>query len=330
MYINITDSETADNKGSSSGLVHYLDKENRTDLAKQPEHWFNHERTNILSEEVRPAIDNNIAKLGKVDAKFFLVNISPSQKEIAWLKEQYGEAGVKEQLKAYTASVMDEYARNFRRPGIESGKDLLWFGKLENYRYYSHKDPEVKQGLKKRGERKDGEQTHLQIIVSRKDITNKIKLSPMNNSKGRNTKHSKKMGQFDRSAFKASGERLFDSKFDFERGLTETFRYANAQKNGGLGERIALQTEKRGDESAKRSRPAAQQSKKTTYKQPFLLEKNKPSVSLLEREPKCNMPGLLTLASDQLLHSLLDTPLKGDGAPLLPRKKDKKRKGMGL
>ncbi len=150
MYINITDSETADNKSSSGGLVHYLDKKNRTDVSKQPEYWFNQERSDILSDEVRPAIDNNIAKLSKTDAKFFLINISPSQKEIAYLKEQYGEAGTKEQLKAYAASVMDEYAKNFKRPGIESNKDLLWFGKLENYRYYSHKDSEVKQGLKKR------------------------------------------------------------------------------------------------------------------------------------------------------------------------------------
>jgi hypothetical protein len=233
MYINITDTETADNKGSSGGLVHYLDKENRTDVTKQPEYWFNQERSNILSDEVRPAIDNNIAKLSKADAKFFLVNISPSQKEIAYLKERYGEDGAKEQLKAYAASIMDEYARNFKRPGIESGKDLLWFGKLENYRYNSHKDPEVRQGLKKGGERKDGEQMHIQVIVSRKDITNKIKLSPMNKSKGKNSEYSKKIGQFDRSAFKASGERVFDEKFGFERGLTETFRYANAQKKGG-------------------------------------------------------------------------------------------------
>ena len=100
MYINITDSETADNKGGSSGLVHYLDKENRTDITKQPEYWFNQERSNILSDEVRPAIDNNIAKLSKTDAKFFLVNISPSQKEIIYFKEQYGEDGAKAQLKA--------------------------------------------------------------------------------------------------------------------------------------------------------------------------------------------------------------------------------------
>src|SRR5476651_2703385 len=154
MYINITDSETADNKGSSGGLVHYLDKENRTDVTKQPEYWFNNERGDILSDEVRPALDNNIAKLSKPDAKFFLVNISPSQKEIAYLKEKYGEDGAKEQLKAYATSVMDEYALNFKRPGIDSNKDLLWFGKLENHRYYSHKDPEVKQSMKKRGERK--------------------------------------------------------------------------------------------------------------------------------------------------------------------------------
>lgn len=333
MYINITDSEAADNKGSSGGLVHYLDKENRTDVTKQPEHWFNHKRTNILSDEVRPAIDNNIAKLSKVDAKFFLVNISPSQKEITYLKERYGEAGAKEQLKAYAASIMDEYARNFKRPGIESSKDLLWFGKLENYRYYSHKDPEVKQGIKKRGERKDGEQMHIQIIVSRKDITNRIKLSPMNKSKGKNTEHSKKMGQFDRSAFKASGERVFDEKLGFERGLTETFRYANTQKKGSLEQRIALHTEKRGRESAKRSRPAEQQQgRRTTLEQPpvSLLEKSKPLGSLLEKEAKNNLPDLLSQASDNLLQSLLGNPNKGDGAPLLPRKKGKRRKGMGL
>jgi hypothetical protein len=171
MYINITDSETADNKGGSGGLVHYLDKENRTDINRQPEYWFNHERSNILSEEVRPAIDHNVAKLSKMDAKFFLVNISPSQKEITYLKAQYGEDGAKAQLKVYATSVMDEYARNFKRPGIESSKDLLWFGKVENYRYYSHKDPEVKQGLKKRGERKEGEQIHLQIGKGRLDIS---------------------------------------------------------------------------------------------------------------------------------------------------------------
>lgn len=268
MYINITDSETADNKGSSGGLVHYLDKENRLDKEKAPEYWFNHKQNDILSQDAQTALDHNIAKLSKTDAKFFLINISPSQKEIAWLKEKYGDLGAPEQLKAYAVSVMDEYARNFKRPGIESGNDLLWFGKLEKHRYYSHKDPEVKQGLKKRGERKPGEQMHVQVIVSRKDITNKIKLSPMNKSRGKNAEHSKKLGQFDRSAFKASGEYLFDQKFDFERGLTETFRYANAQKKGNLEDRLALRAEKRSREIADQLRPDNKKQQQAIQQQP--------------------------------------------------------------
>jgi len=261
MYINITDSETADNKGSSSGLVHYLDKENRADKEKHPELWFNQDRSNINSFEAMQALDNNVAKLMRTEAKFFLINISPSQKEIAWLKEHYGEQGAKEQLKAYAVKMMDEYALNFKRPGINSSKDLLWFGKLENHRYYSAKDPEVKQGLKKRGERKEGEQMHIQVVVSRKDITNKIKLSPMNNSKGRNAAHAQKMGQFDRSAFKQTGETVFDRQFHFERGFADTFRYANEQKKGTLEQRLALHSEKRRQETTQQNRPAAKQQK---------------------------------------------------------------------
>jgi hypothetical protein len=58
---------------------------------------------------------------------------------------------------------------------------------------------------------------HIQVIVSRKDITNGIKLSPMNNSRGGNAAHSQKVGQFDRTAFKQKGEELFDQQFDFDR-----------------------------------------------------------------------------------------------------------------
>jgi len=293
MFINITNSETADNKGSSSGLVHYLDKENRMNTDNVPEMWFNQERRTIPSYEPIQAIDNNIAKLSKTDAKFFLINISPSQKEIAWLKEQYGGDGTKQQLKIYAAKVMDEYARNFKRPGIDSCKDLLWYGKLENYRYYSHKDKEVQQGLRKRGERKPGEQMHIQVIVSRKDITNKIKLSPMNNSKGRNSEHSRRMGQFDRSAFKQSGEQLFDEQFKFDRGLGDTFAYANAKKKGSLEQRVAIQSQWR----------------------------NKPSITYKAQQQSQHVPPI----APAILQTL--TKPTQEAAPRIPVKKKKKRNG---
>ena len=240
MFINISDSKEAANKGSSSGLVHYLEKENRLDKKNEPEYWFNGREVKIDPYFVMEAIDNNIAKLGKADAKFFLINISPSQKEIAFLREQYGDDGVKDQLKGFAVRVMDAYAQNFKREGVNSHEDLVWFAKLENYRYYNYNDAEVKQGNKKRGDRKEGEQLHVQVIVSRKDATNTIKLSPMNTSRGKNEEHSKKMGQFDRVAFKQCGETLFDELFEFDRQLKDTMAYVNAQKNGSLNERLEM------------------------------------------------------------------------------------------
>lgn len=242
MFINISDSREAANKGSSSGLVHYLEKENRLDKKNEPEYWFNGNQVSVDAYDVMRAIDSNIAKLGKADAKFFLVNISPSKKEIAFLREQFGDDGVKGQLKGFAVRVMDAYAKNFKRESINSHEDLVWFAKLENYRYYNYNDPEVKQGIKKRGDRKEGEQLHVQVIVSRKDASNTIKLSPMNTSRGRNGEHSKKMGQFDRVAFKQSGESLFDSLFEFDRQLKDTMAYANAQKNGSLEDRLKMET----------------------------------------------------------------------------------------
>jgi hypothetical protein len=95
--------------------------------------------------------------------QILLVNISPSQRELNHLIENYGRAQTKKLLKDYAALVMDEYARNFNGPNIKDSNDLVWFAKLENYRYYTHEDKEVKQGLKERGEHKPGEQMHVQV-----------------------------------------------------------------------------------------------------------------------------------------------------------------------
>ena len=240
MFINISDSKEAANKGSSGALVHYLEKENTFAKIKEPEYWFNGREIKIDPYQVMRTIDGNVAKLGKADAKFFLINISPSQKEIKFLREQYGEVGVQDQLKGFAVRVMDEYAKNFKREGVNSHEDLVWFAKLEHNRYYSYKDPDVKNGTKKHGEIKSGDQLHVQVIVSRKDATNLIKLSPMNTSRGKNEEHSKKMGQFDRVAFKQCGESLFDKLFEFDRQLKDTMTFANAQKNGSLAERLQI------------------------------------------------------------------------------------------
>lgn len=299
MFINISASETGNNKGSSAQLVHYLDKENRLFPEQETGHWFNGKESHIDSYVVKRSIDRNIAKLSAYDAKFFLVNISPSQKEIVHLKMLEG-LGTKEELKAFAIKIMDEYARNFRRPGIKSNEDLLWFGKLENHRYYSAKDKEVKNGTVKRGDAKPGEQMHIQVIVSRKDITNSIKLSPMNNSRGGNLEHSKKIGQFDRVAFKASGEKVFDEMFNYQRQISERFTYANTQKNGNLEERLAMAGQK---------------------------DKQKKVQAASAQEQISNVsPQLLAEPSDNLLDLLLARPEFDPVSPALRSRKRKKRK----
>lgn len=301
MFINITDSEKGNNKGSSGQLVHYLDKEQR--LFDAPEQlWFNGNAIDIASFEVGTAIDNNVAKLMKTDAKFFLINVSPSHKELHHLINKFGELKSRQQLKDYAIKVMDEYARNFHRPGVESHKDLLWFAKLEHHRYYSFRDKEVKSGEVKAGTTKPDDQWHIQIIVSRKDITNKIRLSPMNKSRGKNLIHSKKLGQFDRTAFKQSGEVLFDSLFNFDRKLGDTFKYLNTQKNGSHQDQIAMNI------------------KQEEVKRPKQIKAG--------RGFKLEIPGLaIRHKKASMLESLLQ-PVQ-DYSTLMPRKGKKKKKQKG-
>ncbi len=244
MHINITVGEIGNNKGSCAALVNYLEKENREKEnglpTLHPEYWFNEQSQHIQAYRVKMAIDKNIARLGGNDAKFYLLNISPSQKELAHLRERNPGFDLNTLLKSYAVKIMDEYARNFHRIGVNRANDLLWFGKIEKHRRYSYKDKEVKSGQRRKGELQPGDQWHIQIIISRKDKSNLIKLSPLNNSRGRNATHAQKMGQFDRKTFAMSGERIFDELFNYQRALSESFHFANTIKNGSQEDRMTI------------------------------------------------------------------------------------------
>ena len=136
----------------------------------------------------------------------------------------------------------------------------MYFGKLENHRYYTYKDEEVKSGHAKKVEHKPGEHMHVQIIVSRKDASNNcIKLSPLNNSRGKNQAHSLKVGQFDRTAFKQSAEKRFDKIFGYERELKETFKYANTLKHGDYEQRLEMKEKRQEEQIVKQERQQSHQ-----------------------------------------------------------------------
>ena len=139
-----------------------------------------------------------------------------------------------------------------KRPLTE--KDLLWYGKVEMSRTYKHNDKiilENQRNLKEQkgnlhrnskgeiikvGDLKEGNQYHIHVVVSRHDKTmetprNKISLSPLANHKESNMSNGAKVG-FDRNNFIQNSETIFDSKFNYNRPLDQSYEsYKNHSKS---------------------------------------------------------------------------------------------------
>ena len=160
-------SGTYANAGGSSALIHYLQHE---DLARMkqgaaPEPFFNQEKDYIRSQEVIYRLDHNKAQLGKSDAKFYSITVSPSEKELRHLGET--KANQAQALKDYIRqALMPAYAANFKK-GL-GAEDILYYAKVHH----------------ERNQETGKEDMHAHIIVSRKDISNKLKLSPATNHRG--------------------------------------------------------------------------------------------------------------------------------------------------
>lgn len=186
------------NAGSCTGLVKYLIKEDE-DRGIEKEFFFNHESDQVSSAQVINTIDNLRSGVGKKEVKFYSLIISPKEQELATINNSVSE------LKKYTRKVMEEYAANFN--GLNKvkkvqAKDLAYFAKIEFNRYYKGTDEEVKQKRAKINDKKPGNNMHVHLIVSRKDKTNKIKLSPQANNKK----------LFHIEGFKLKGCYLFDKE----------------------------------------------------------------------------------------------------------------------
>ncbi len=161
-----------DNKGSCARLVNYLAHEAKPQGKEVA--YFNGSRDNLTATEVTAAIDGNCKGLRREDAKFYSLVISPSADE---LKHIGNDA---EKLKAYTRQVMENYAQNFQfRDGKKlRGEDLVWFATFHQGREYNGLDKLVREGTAKAGVAKSGLQTHIHVIVSRRDGAQKITLTP--------------------------------------------------------------------------------------------------------------------------------------------------------
>lgn len=213
MIIKISNKNIYANKNSCIDLISYLQNEDieRMKDGKEPEPFFNHEQDKVSAKEVTFKIDNNKTKLCKSDAKFYVIVISPSTEELATMgaTKEAQAAAMKDYIRT---EVMPQYANGFNK-GVKSN-DLLYYGKIH---------------YKRRGKKKENLYAH--IIVSRKDRSNKIKLSPLTNHTGKKNCGNVK-GGFDRSGFFQACEERFDRHFGYDRDVKESFEYCNAIKNG--------------------------------------------------------------------------------------------------
>ena len=232
------------NGGSCSALVGYLQHEDLEILkaGKKQELFFDQARDNIRGQEVIKRIDANRGQLGKTDAKFYSVIFSPSVKELLHLSQGDPEEQ-SEKLRTYVRrEAMMEYAAGFGK-GL-SADDILYFGKV----HYE------------RGSKGQENQLHVHLIVSRKDMSNKKKLSPMTNHRG--TEKGAVKGGFNREAFVSGIENRFDKSTGYAREMSESFAYCKSVKSGDLSE-LLEQVEFRVAQEKK----AAQEAEKIVIKQ---------------------------------------------------------------
>ena len=216
---------TYNNAGSSRQLANYLEHEDLERMEKgiYTESFFNLTDDNIYKSKVVKEIDTNIGQLLKTDAKFYAIHVSPSEKELRAMGNTEQEQA--EAMKCYIREVfIPEYAKNFNKELSEA--DIKFYGKIHFDR--SRSDNELNM--------------HCHLIVSRKDQTNKKKLSPLTNHK--NTKNGIIKGGFDRVNLFQQIEQGFDKLFSYNRQKIEAFDYQNTMKNNPIYEQLKLQEQK--------------------------------------------------------------------------------------
>lgn len=213
---------TYNNAGSSRQLANYLEHEDLERMEKgiYIDGFFNLANDNIYKSKVIKDIDTNIGQLLKTDAKFYAIHVSPSERELRAMGNTEQEQA--EAMKRYIREVfIPKYAQNFNKE--LSASDIKFYGKIHFARNRSDNELNM----------------HCHLIVSRKDQSNKKKLSPLTNHKS--TKKGIIIGGFDRVNFFQQAEQDFDKLFGYDRQLSESFEYTNTMKNGSIYEQLKLQ-----------------------------------------------------------------------------------------
>jgi hypothetical protein len=282
------------NAGGSRQLANYLEHEDMERMQKgvYTEGFFNLSEDNLYKNQVVKDIDSNIGQLLKKDAKFYAIHVSPSEKELQRMGSTEQEQA--KAMKRYIREVfIPEYAKNFNKGLL--AEDIKFYGKIHFDRDRSNNKLNM----------------HCHLIVSRKDQSNKVKMSPLTNH--RNTKKGAIKGGFDRVILFENVEKGFDMLFGYDRQLTETFQYCNTMKNGSVTDKLRMQEKEIvGTDIQPNVQPFSQLNDQ-------LIDQ---SINQSTNQSTF-LDGVSTLFS--ILPSAKDNTLQEDQQPLKPNKKKKRR-----
>ena len=196
MYVKVINPQTNgkkvyDNKGSSLRATNYLAQEAKE--AGQVATFFGAPGSaQKTAGQVAEMLDGNVKGLRKDDAKFYSLVFSPSPEELAHLGNN------PQALEQYTRHVMAEYAQNFTlKNGRELGEaNLVWAATIHQDRKHRGTD----EGMQ--GEKKEGLQTHIHVVVSARDADQKLTLNPLGTA-----------GRFNRVQFQAKAAAQLEMQF---------------------------------------------------------------------------------------------------------------------
>lgn len=264
----------ATNTSSCVDLALYLEKENneldrlqqkvtsiqkKTAIENRKQFFFTHSNDKISTNEVISSIDSNTNRLGKKDAKYFAPTINFSAHELnhilskvttkkdiknVWDLNEREYTLFNNKIKEYTKDIMTNYAKNFNREdkGLKTGNDLVYFGKIEHFRKFKGTDKEVINETHNTGDLKPGINSHVHLIVSRKDKTQRLKLTPITKERSttRTIGGNKYHVGFDRIKWINMNENSFDEFFNYQRPELEKFNNQYILKNGSPKEKAVL------------------------------------------------------------------------------------------
>ena len=283
------------NSGSSRRLANYLEHEDmeRMEQGVYTEGFFDLIQNDVFKSQVIKEIDSNISQLMKTDAKFYAIHVSPSEEELKAMGDTEQEHH--KAMKRYIREVfIPEYAKNFNKD--LSAEDIKFYGKIHFNR-----------------DRSDNKlNMHCHLIISRKDQSNKKKLSPLTNHRSTNKGAIK--GGFDRTSLFQQAETGFDRLFSYDRRLTESFEYCNTMKNGSIDDKLKIQ-----EQEIKENISSSENKKEyTTNNTPT----NSISTNQDNNKTDCSLLSVFSLGADNKFD------VTGEDELHLKKLKKKKKKGL--